>query len=583
MTFDPDGGTLTGETSRQTDENGKLTLPAAEDCTKDGCTLVGWTKEDKSYEPDSEVTFEEDTALTAQWEKTYTVTFNGNGGTRKEGEADVGTAEQSILESAFTEAGDKGVALDPNTFEYTDTDYVFTGWSKNNDNTPTIENGGTVKKDEFTDAQLTLYACWAEKVTVTFDPNYNTSIKHKTQDVPKDVETPLDKNTYIRSGYLFVGWYDNEECTGTARESIKTSSDVTLYARWAGPVKMTGSVSGAGANAYVGETLTATVDNAEEITDFTYQWYWYGKTTAGTGWHAISGAKKETYIPTSDNNGKRITCRVAKGDAWVRTNYKLVAGELSTVKLKQDIIDVVDGKAASEYAQPGQIQGVTKDMEYSMDGGKTWSKLTDKSDKNIFDVSDDGVMSVLEPGDYTFRIAGTEIKTADPIKVSRWFTLSYSASNTLTSSSTAYGRTTTSIGGNGTAKMLTDGKAMPVQTTETSANPNIKRYAGETNTWLVREGAEEAITLVIRPSTRSYGHWNVNQGSYHNVGSETTIAVSPMKGPEHYKIIFNRTSSSPRTADESNLGLWTALCVTSLTGAAMILTQTRRRRKNEQE
>ena len=499
------------------------------------------------------------------------MTFDGSGGTRKEGETDVSTAEQIILESAFTEAGDEGAALDPNPF--TRDGYVFTGWSKNNDNTPTIENGDTVKRDEFTDAQLPLYACWTEKATVTFDPNYNTSIEPKTQDVPKDVETALNKNVYKRSGYLFVGWYENEECIGTALESIQTSDDVTLYAKWAGPVKMTGSVSGAGTNAYVGETLTANVDNAAGITDITYQWFWYGTTKAGTGWHTISGATKKTYTPTSGDNGRRITCRVTKGNDWVRSNYKLVVGKLANLKLVQDIVDVVDGKKASTYAQPGQIRGVSKNMEYSTDGGTSWSKVTN--------VSDDGVMMILEPGTYKFRIAGTELES-DPIVVERWYTLSYSTSNGTSSSSTTYGRSTT-ISGSGTAKMYSDGKAMPTQTTATSANPNIKRYAGSTNMWLVREGAEEKITLLIRPATRSYGHWNLNGGSYQNVGEETTIAVSPLKGPEHYKIIFNRSSSSPRTADESRLSLWSALCATSLTGAAMILTQTRKRRKNEQE
>ena len=101
--------------------------------------------------------------------------------------------------------------------------------------------------------------------------------------------------------------------------------------------------------------------------------------------------------------------------------------------------------------------------------------------------------------------------------------------------------------------------------------------------WLVREGAEETITLTLRPSSGSYGHWNLNGGSYHNVGSETTITVSPMSGPKHYYILFNRSNSSPRTADESRLGLWVALCVTSLTGAAMILTRTRKRGKNAKQ
>ena len=120
-----------------------------------------------------------------------------------------------------------------------------------------------------------------------------------------------------------------------------------------------------------------------------------------------------------------------------------------------------------------------------------------------------------------------------------------------------------------------------IKMTSATSTTNVK-YAGVSNMWLVREGTEDTITLTIRPSSRSYGHWNLNNGSYHNVGEETIVTVTPMEGPEHYKIIFNRSSSSPRTADESRLGLWAALCVTSLTGAAMILTRTRKRRKNEQ-
>ena len=47
-----------------------------------------------------------------------------------------------------------------------------------------------------------------------------------------------------------------------------------------------------------------------------------------------------------------------------------------------------------------------------------------------------------------------------------------------------------------------------------------------------------------------------------------------------FDIIFNNSATSPRTADESNLGLWAALCVSSMTGAAVILTETRKRRKS---
>ena len=567
VTLDPDGGTLTGETSRQTDENGKLTLPTAEECTKDGYALVAWTKEDESYDPGEEVTFTDNTTLTAQWDKKYTVTFDGSGGTRKEGEADVSTAEQIILESAFTEAGDEGVALDPNPFTYTD--YMFTGWCTDDSNVPTINDKGTVKADAFTSQKLALYACWAETATVTFDPNYDTSTAHKTQDVPKNVETALDKDVYKRSYYLFDGWYENKECTGTALESITTSEDVTLYAKWIGPVYISGSVSSTGADAYVGETLTAKINHAAGITDISYQWYVIDSPTSKTT-NKIVGATGKTYVPTGKTAGKYIYCKVTMGDASARSYLKLVK---LNVKWKQDLVDIIDRKAITEYARVGQIQGVTKNMEYSTDEGKTWTAVTTAIEKGTIQLSDEGVMSVLEPGKYLFRIIGTEVKS-DPIAVERWFTLRYS-STSETDSSTASGSTSSTS--YGTAWMELNGTKM----TSATSTTNVK-YAGVSNMWLVREGTEDTITLTIRPSAGSYGHWNLNNGSYVNVGEETIVTVTPMEGPEHYKIIFNRSNSSPRTADESRLGLWAALCVTSLTGAAMILTRTRKRRKNEQ-
>ena len=54
-----------------------------------------------------------------------------------------------------------------------------------------------------------------------------------------------------------------------------------------------------------------------------------------------------------------------------------------------------------------------------------------------------------------------------------------------------------------------------------------------------------------------------------------------MEGPEHYEIVFVNASSSPKTADESHLGMWSALCFTSLVAASAILTGSRKRRKNE--
>jgi hypothetical protein len=61
--------------------------------------------------------------------------------------------------------------------------------------------------------------------------------------------------------------------------------------------------------------------------------------------------------------------------------------------------------------------------------------------------------------------------------------------------------------------------------------------------------------------------------------SRTFTVTPPNNGPKFYTIIFNNSATSPRTADESNLGLWSALCLISLTGAATILGKTFKRKK----
>ena len=104
-----------------------------------------------------------------------------------------------------------------------------------------------------------------------------------------------------------------------------------------------------------------------------------------------------------------------------------------------------------------------------------------------------------------------------------------------------------------------------------------------TNTWWVREGASTNITMTVKPASNSFAYVSLNGSSYSSLGSgEKTVPVSPMEGPEHYEIVFVNATSSPKTADESHLGMWSALCFTSLVAASAILTRSRRRRKNEE-
>jgi len=430
---------------------------------------------------------------------------------------------------------------------------------------------------EFSDFLLVI----EDNLIITFKGNGGTTSAKRTeyiQYVTPNKETSLEENRFTYSRHIFNGWNTiqdgDQKKTGTHYdENAKvtlTDEGLTLFAQWLGPVSMTGSISGSDDTAYVGETLTAKVDNADGVTGLSYQWAYYGKNKEGKdAWLAISGETKNTYSPKVEYNGTKISCFITKNDVTIRTNEKTVTNKLTGVSLKQNIIDVVNGQSASTYAQPGQIQGVNNNMEYTTDGGLHWNPVTNVSN---------GIMTVTNPGTYKFRMKEAPAIESEAIEVTRWFTLSYTTSNTTSTSTSSSGSTSSSTG-TGTVQLQWNGKSMPTNTSPDKNSPNVVKYSGGTNMWLVKEGADDVITMTIRPSSGSYGHWNINGGSYSNVSSESTITVTPLKGPEHYNIIFNRSSASPRTADESHLGLWSALCLISLTGAATILGKTFKRKK----
>ncbi|MDY3761617.1 MAG: InlB B-repeat-containing protein, partial [Candidatus Onthovivens sp.] len=56
--------------------------------------------------------------------------------------------------------------------------------------------------------------------------------------VKNEKDERIDEIT--REGYIFDGWYDNPECTGSeVRSSVSNTEDTTLYAKWVVPVTVT--------------------------------------------------------------------------------------------------------------------------------------------------------------------------------------------------------------------------------------------------------------------------------------------------------------------------------------------------------
>lgn len=357
----------------------------------------------------------------------------------------------------------------------------------------------------------------------------------------------------------------------------------------------------------MGETLTAAVSDAPASTKIAYQWVYKEKST-DTSWKFITGATAKTYKPTADDDGRIIACTVTLGDTVTpttknaRSNSKTVTDTLTGVVWLQDIIN--DGNfssypSSSFYTQIGYIGGVKAGMQmkYTPEGSTTAQTKTITADdlKN-------GYFTTTAPGTYVFSLAGAE---TDPIYIFDWYTVGFYYSGTTSTSSSG---STVSASGRAIMTRTTSSSssgAMPNTPTLDSATETqrksldiIKYSSSVDNVWLVKRGSTTRVTLTVYPSSRSYAHISLNGNTYASFGNTTTsttgssssnvsrsYSTNPDKNgnwirmPMMWSIIFNNSATSPRTADESHLGLWSALCLISLTGAATILGKTYKRKK----
>lgn len=204
--FITDGGTAIDE---KTVEYGKTITGVT--TTKNGYDFEGWyTDENKTQKFDiSKDTVTDNLTLYAKWTpatKTYTVTFNSNGGSS--------IASQEIKEN---EKASKPV--DPIREGYT-----FISWYEGDTETA-YDFGKSVTTD------ITLTAKWQEndKVTITLDLNYEGSMPIVKN--PYKSSDPVALDTPSRDGYKFDGWFD-APTGGNSVTALTAEADKALYAHW---------------------------------------------------------------------------------------------------------------------------------------------------------------------------------------------------------------------------------------------------------------------------------------------------------------------------------------------------------------
>ena len=192
-----------------------VTLPAAP-AERDGYVFDGWLVNGTLREASAVVDFSTDMTVEAKWTAIYTITYDANGGT--------GTIAPTILRD-----DQSSVKLSDGT-GYVNGTLRLTAWKTSTDGTGTEYKTGA---DYTEKADVTLYAVWTDRVTVSFKlngGNGTTGFDDQTFLAGGKATKPTANPTHV--GWGFLGWTDTENGTTAFNFDNEIISDTTLYAMW---------------------------------------------------------------------------------------------------------------------------------------------------------------------------------------------------------------------------------------------------------------------------------------------------------------------------------------------------------------
>lgn len=200
------------EYAKKVEENGKLIRPT--DPEKEGYVFDAWYKEstfDNKWDFENDIVAA-DTKLYAKFlpeaEVTkYTVIFKSD--------------ENTVINTVTVKEGNSvGEPKNP-----VKDGYQFDGWYTDVNCTDKYDFNTVVSAD------LTLYAKWLAKYTVSFDTDGGSTVE--TQTVVTGDKATIPTSTPTKKGYNFVGWYtDNTYTTEFDFENTSITDNTTIYAKF---------------------------------------------------------------------------------------------------------------------------------------------------------------------------------------------------------------------------------------------------------------------------------------------------------------------------------------------------------------
>ena len=264
-------------------------------------------------------TLDKDTTITAGYERTVHLTYDGNGNT------------SGHVDGVTGRPGDVKVAANG----FARTGHTFTGWNTRADGSGiAYKAGGALHLD----ADATLYAQWrANAYKVAFDANKGTGTM-VDETFAYDRPQALTENGFKRDGYTFTGWNTKPDGSGDGYAdgqevlnlTAKDGGTVTLYARWtAKPAKLV--YDGNGNTSGATEPTTGTTDQTVAVHDNGFKRDGY----TFTGWNTRADGTGETVKPGDK--------RVLNGEGRLYAQWTRVAGTVAWTKTDAKTGDILSG------------------------------------------------------------------------------------------------------------------------------------------------------------------------------------------------------------------------------------------------
>ncbi|MDR1232308.1 MAG: InlB B-repeat-containing protein [Spirochaetaceae bacterium] len=210
ITFDSNGGSPVAAVT----EDAGVAVPKPTDPAKSGFVFTGWFSAAEGGSLYAwPLALSADVTVHAHWRADdepapaqYTITFDSNGGSPV---------------TAVT--ADAGTSVSQPTAAPTKSGFAFSGWFS-------AASGGTACAWPHTlSADITVYAQWTARYTVTFDSNGGSNVAAVTANAGTAVSKPADP---AKSGFVFDGWFSAAEGGSFYAWPLALGANVTVYAHW---------------------------------------------------------------------------------------------------------------------------------------------------------------------------------------------------------------------------------------------------------------------------------------------------------------------------------------------------------------